>query len=184
MHNWLRFEPLKPDLSCYISLSFLIAVCESQHLRSAPFTASDIPHISASSISLFLPRLVFCVCPSLSLSLPCRCCSVSPLVQLRSVTPEGQIGQVLFSHLNNSTSFFHKTFSRGDRETCNGIAFFTPQIAAKFFLDFPVLHLVAPGLTKNKIPRRRAFSSRNSRANIDHGVRWWSRYSGQKFGGK
>ena len=123
MHNWLRFEPLKPDLSCYISLNLLIAVCESQHLRSAPFTASDIPHISASSISLFLPRLVFCVCPSLSLSLPCHCCSVSPLVQLRSVTPEGQIGQVLFSHLNNSTSFFHKTFSRGDRETCNGTAF-------------------------------------------------------------
>lgn len=55
------------------TLSLLIAVWESQnmliisdccaleHFRSATLTASDIPHISASSISLFLPRVTFCL---------------------------------------------------------------------------------------------------------------------------
>ena len=59
---------------------------------SATLTASEMPHISASNISLFWPRLVLSSCHSSLLRFFFHTTAAPvPLVELRSVTPKFQI---------------------------------------------------------------------------------------------
>lgn len=125
-----------------MTFNLLIAICESQIIQiirsycvlkflcSAIFTASDIPHTSILNISLFLPKMIFCISHSLfcpfsfyKIATPISLWSSLDLLYQRVKLAQFSLAIPINLIFSSIKTFF--------RKICTGIA----EIGSTFFVE-------------------------------------------------